>query len=142
MSTFRTSRKIAASPDAVFAAMTTPARLARWWGPAGFTNEFDLCDLRPGGAWRFVMHGPGGKHFRNESVFEEIVPKQKFVIRHVSEPTYRLTITLTPTDGETNVGWEQIFDNAEIAKRIEHIVTPANVQNLDRLTAETLGSSD
>jgi hypothetical protein len=34
------------------------------------------------------------------------------------------------------VTWSQAFDNPEVAKRIEHIVVPANEQNLDRLAAE------
>jgi hypothetical protein len=34
------------------------------------------------------------------------------------------------------VVWTQTFENAEVGRRIEHIVVPANEQNLDRLTAE------
>ena len=29
-----------------------PARIARWWGPAGFTNTIHTFDFRPGGEWR------------------------------------------------------------------------------------------
>ena len=38
---------------------------ARWWGPDGFTNTITTFDLRPGGAWRFVMHGPDGTNYEN-----------------------------------------------------------------------------
>jgi uncharacterized protein YndB with AHSA1/START domain len=48
MSTFETSRIFAATPDTVFAALQDPVRLARWWGPVGFRNTFDTCDLRSG----------------------------------------------------------------------------------------------
>jgi hypothetical protein len=36
------------------------------------------------------------------------------------------------------VSWSQAFEKSEVARRIEHIVVPANEQNLDRLSAEVL----
>jgi uncharacterized protein YndB with AHSA1/START domain len=138
MSVFSTSREIAASPEQVFDAFTSPQRLARWWGPAGFTNTFEICEFKPGGNWSYVMYGPDGKHFRNQSVFEEIVPSSKVVVRHVSKPEHRLTITLVPSNGGTNVRWVQEFEDAETARRVERIVVPANEQNLDRLSVEVV----
>lgn len=40
MSVFRHAREIPASPSSVFSAFQDPSRLARWWGPDGFTNTF------------------------------------------------------------------------------------------------------
>jgi uncharacterized protein YndB with AHSA1/START domain len=139
MTPFRTSREIPASPEQVFAAFTDAQRLARWWGPAGFTNTFTVCEFTPGGRWSYTMHGPNGGDYPNESVFEVVEPSARVVIRHVSKPNYRLTITLTPSAGGTTVSWEQAFDDADVARRIEHIVVPANEQNLDRLSVEILG---
>ncbi len=142
MTTFRTSREIPASPEQVFAALSDPQRLACWWGPAGFTNAFNVCELRPGGRWSFVMHGPDGRNYPNESVFAEVEPPGKVVVQHVSAPKYLLTITLAPSAGGTSVSWAQTFESAEMASRIEHIVVPANEQNLDRLSSEVLRESD
>ena len=36
-----------ASPSEVFAAMSDPARAARWWGPAGFTSTIHTFDFVP-----------------------------------------------------------------------------------------------
>lgn len=138
MSAFTTSREIAASVDQVFAAFTDPERLARWWGPAGFTNTFSVCEFTPGGRWSYVMHGPNGGNYKNESVFAEIEAPNKVVIAHDSEPKYRLTIGLTPSAKGTVVSWSQLFEKPDVARRIEHIVVPANEQNLDRLVAEVL----
>jgi uncharacterized protein YndB with AHSA1/START domain len=57
MSTFKTPRIVAASPEEVFAAISHPVRLARWWGPAGFGNIVQVCEFKAGGKWSFVMHG-------------------------------------------------------------------------------------
>lgn len=135
---FRTSREIPAPPAAVFAAFQDGARLATWWGPAGFTNTFATCDFRPGGHWKYVMHGPDGKNYPNESVFREVEPGRKVVVEHVSQPRYRLTIVLEPTARGTLVLWEQAFEDPRTAKGVAPIVVPANEQNLDRLTAEVL----
>lgn len=138
MITFSTSRDIPATTEQVFAAISDPERLARWWGPAGFTNTFHVCDFRSGGTWSFVMQGPDGSHYPNESVFEQVQAPQTVVVRHVSEPTFRLSIALTPSATGTLVSWQQAFDHDEVARRVEHIVVPANEQNLDRLSAEVL----
>jgi uncharacterized protein YndB with AHSA1/START domain len=136
MSTFETSREIPATVEQVFAAMSDPERLARWWGPAGFTNTFNICEFKKGGRWSFIMHGPNGNNYPNENVFEEIESLRKVVIQHVSEPKFRLTIALAPSAVGTVVSWSQAFESSEVAKRIEHIVVPANEENLDRLSVE------
>lgn len=138
MTTFSTSREIPATVQQVFAALSDPERLSRWWGPAGFTNTFNVCEFKNGGHWSFVMHGPNGRNYPNESVFAEIESPRKIVIQHVSEPKFRLTISLAPSAIGTVVSWSQAFESSDIASRVKHIVIPANEQNLDRLTAEVL----
>jgi uncharacterized protein YndB with AHSA1/START domain len=136
--TFQTSREIPAAPELVFAAFGNPQRLARWWGPAGFTNTFNVCEFKSGGRWSYVMHGPNGANYPNESVFAEVEPPTRVVVQHESKPRYRLTITLAPSAGGTTVSWAQTFESADVARRVERIVVPANEQNLDRLSAEVL----
>ena len=139
MTTFNTSREIAAPIEEVFAAFRDPERLAIWWGPAGFTNTFHTFEFETGGRSIYTMHSPNGGNPENESVFELVEPPRKVVIRHISQPLYRLTIDLTPTGSGTTVSWSQEFDDGEVADRIAKIVVPANEQNLDRLSAEVLG---
>lgn len=136
MTTFNTSLEIPATAEQVFSAIRNPERLARWWGPDGFTNTFEVCDFTAGGRWSLVMHGPDGRSYPNESVFEEIEPLRKVVVQHASKPKYRLTITLTPSEAGTVVSWSQAFENPEVARGIAHIVVPANEQNLRRLSEE------
>ena len=131
-----TSRVIDAPPERVYRALSDPAHLVHWWGPAGFSNTFHEFDLRPGGKWRFVMHGPDGGNYPNESVFSEVVPGQRVVIRHESAPQFELTITLEPLAGKTKVGWRQVFNSAEECQRVAQFAVAANEQNLDRLAAQ------
>ncbi|PXX33931.1 SRPBCC domain-containing protein [Undibacterium pigrum] len=140
MTTFATSRDIPASPEQVFAAISDPERLARWWGPAGFSNTFSIFEFKTGGQWSFVMHGPDDKNYLNESQFAEVDAPHKVVVQHVSEPRFRLTISLVPSATGTLVSWTQVFEDAQIASKIEHIVVPSNEQNLDRLTVEVVGN--
>ena len=138
MTTFFTSREISATPEDVFAAIGDPDRLARWWGPAGFTNTFSVCEFTVGGRWSFVMHGPDGANYPNENRFTEIEAPRKVVIQHLSEPKIFLTMELAASTGGTVVTWSQVLENSEFAERVRPIVAPANEQNLDRLTAEVL----
>jgi uncharacterized protein YndB with AHSA1/START domain len=68
--------------DLVFSAWTDPKHLAQWWGPNGFTTTTSSFDFRPGGVWRFVLHGPDGRDYQNRVTFEEIVPPSRIVYRH------------------------------------------------------------
>jgi uncharacterized protein YndB with AHSA1/START domain len=128
-----TERLLSASPRAVFAAFAQPERLAQWWGPSGFTNTFQRFEFSPGGRWVFVMHGPNGASYPNESVFREIEPDSRIVIEHVVKPWYRLTVTLAPHGDQTRLAWVQEFESPEAAAKMRRISEPANEQNLDRL---------
>lgn len=63
----RQARRIEARASEVFAAIAHPARLAHWFGPAGFRNTIHAIDLRAGGPWRHTMHLPDGRDYENES---------------------------------------------------------------------------
>lgn len=131
------SRIIDAAPEQVFSAFSDPERLARWWGPDGFSSTFEVFDLRPGGAWRFVMHGPDGTDYLNENVFKTVEPPHRVEVEHISEDHhFVLTITIAAEGSRTLVGWEQTFDSVEHRQLIAPWVEPANEQNLDRLQRE------
>ena len=142
MTTFSTSRPFSVPPALVFAAIADAERLARWWGPQGFSNQFDVFEFQVNGKWVFTMIGPDGTRYPNESVFLRIDPDRQVVIQHVCQPHFQLTITLESTAGGTLLRWDQAFADAAVAQAVRHIVEPANEQNLDRLGEELgLGSA-
>lgn len=131
------TRLIDAPRERVFSAFSDPAHLAKWWGPDGFSSTFESFDLRQGGHWKFVMHGPDGQNYPNENVFIELEPPRRVAIDHIVGHHFVLSIELIEeADGKTLVQWQQTFDTAEHRERIAPLVSVANEQNLDRWAAE------
>lgn len=131
------SRIIDATPEQVFSAFSQPERLAHWWGPEGFSSTFEAFDLRPGGTWRFVMHGPDGTHYPNTNVFKTVEPPKRIEVEHVSEEHhFVLSITFSVQGSQTRVDWQQTFDTVEHKRLVAPWVEPANEQNLERLQRE------
>lgn len=75
----RFTRLLDAPRELVWQAWTDPARIQAWWGPSGFRTTTTSFDLRVGGEWRHVMHGPDGTDYPNRTVFREIVPPSLLV---------------------------------------------------------------
>lgn len=132
--TLRTSRNLPFSPSEIYGAFAAPGLLAAWWGPEGFSNTFEVFEFTTGGRWKFLMHGPDGKSYLNESFFEELVPDAKTVIHHDCPPNFKLTVQLTPVSEGTRLTWEQVFEDSETAKAVKERAGSANEQNIDRLT--------
>jgi uncharacterized protein YndB with AHSA1/START domain len=132
------NKVIAASPAHVFAAMSDPTRVAKWWGPVGFTNTIHRYEFVPGGSWLLTMHGPDGTDYPNESRFTRIVPDQVFEIEHLNGHHFVLTLELRPHAQGTHVAWRQTFETSEHYERLAEVVATANEQNLERLAAEVV----
>ncbi len=122
--------------EQLWAAFADPQRLARWWGPAGFSNTFDLCEFRPGGAWRFTMHGPDGKDYPNRSVFHTVEAPARILLEHQNAPHFEMQITLAEEAGGTRLSWRMRFDDDATREAVAPYAVPGNEQNFDRLQAE------
>jgi len=129
------TRLIDARPSRVFDAFRDPDKLARWWGPNGFTSTFETFDFREGGKWKFVLHAPDGKDYPNLNQFVEIVPDRRVRLHHVEGHWFELTMELATEGTGTRVRWRQEFASAAEYEAVKEYVIPANEQNLDRLEA-------
>lgn len=76
------TRVFNAPRELVWQAMVDPQRVVQWWGPRGFTTTIEKMDVRPGGVWKHVMHGPDGTDYPNSSVFKEVVKPERIVYSH------------------------------------------------------------
>lgn len=120
----------------LWAAFADAQRLARWWGPAGFSNTFEVFEFRPGGRWRFTMHGPDGKDYPNRSVFHALEAPARIVMEHENAPHFELLVTLSDEAGGTRLNWRMRFDDVATREALAGLIVPANEQNFDRLQAE------
>ena len=76
------SRVFDAPRELVWEVWTDPKHVVHWWGPNGFTTTIETMDVRPGGVWKHVMHGPDGTDYPNKSVFIEVVKPERIVYSH------------------------------------------------------------
>ena len=102
--------------ELVFRALTDPAALATWWGPAGFTTPEIQLDLEVGGRYRFGMQPPDGDLFHLTGEFLEIDPSRTLAYSFRWEepaPDDQDTVvrlTLGPTAGGTELSlWQGEF---------------------------------
>lgn len=130
------TRWFPAPPELCFQAFGEPAWLARWWGPAGFTNTVPEFDFRPGGRWRIVMRGPAGAEYPNESEFLEIVPGKFIASLHLG-PMHRywLRMSFAPEQAGTRLTWRMRFAARAEYEKVRDFISGANEQNFDRLAA-------
>jgi uncharacterized protein YndB with AHSA1/START domain len=137
---FITTRLFHAPRGVVFRAFTDPEILARWWGPAGFTNTFHSFDPRPGESWRFVMRGPDGSEYPMVNEFVEVVADERVVLlHHQAGHNFRLEMTYANEGDDTRLTWRIWFESAEEAARVRPYLNVANEQNFDRLQAQLAG---
>jgi uncharacterized protein YndB with AHSA1/START domain len=101
------TREFEAPRHLVYRAYTTPDLIKRWWsGDRGEVISADV-DLRPGGAWRYVMVANAGFEVAFHGEYQEIVPDERIVTTEVFEgmpdAAALTTTTFTETDGRTTL---------------------------------------
>lgn len=112
------TRLFDAPRDLVFQMWTDPKHIVQWWGPKGFTSTIYEMDVKPGGVWRFVMHGPDGVDYQNKVVYLEIVRPERIVYSHVSGPQFQMTVTLSEDGDKTMLTAQMLFESASLRDRV------------------------
>jgi len=112
------SRVFDAPRELVWKAWSDPKHIVQWWGPQGFTTTMQEMDFRPGGAWRFIMHGPDGTDYQNKSIYREIVKPERITYSHVSGPLFEATVTFTAQGDKTRIEVRMVFESAELREKV------------------------
>jgi uncharacterized protein YndB with AHSA1/START domain len=121
----------------VFNAWTDPVHLANWWGPAGFTNTFEEFDLRPGGKWRFVMHGPDKGNYANECVFIKIEKPVLIAWYRLTQPLFQVVASFEAiANDRTKIVFKMLFETAADCNKVKSFAPVKNEENFDRLENE------
>lgn len=108
----RIARTLNAPVELVWEVFTKPEHIANWWGPNGFTNTIYTMDVKPGGIWDFVMHGPDGTDYKNKSIYKEIEVNKKIVFNHFN-PDFISTIEFEDQGEQTHISWHMLFNTIE-----------------------------
>jgi uncharacterized protein YndB with AHSA1/START domain len=109
------TRLFDAPRDLVFRVWTDPNHVVHWWGPNGFTNTIHEMDVRPGGVWRFVMHGPDGVDYENKVVYHEVVEPERLVYTlggAEGDEGHEVTVTFTELGDKTSITMQSLFGSA------------------------------
>ena len=126
------SRVFQAPRKLVYEAFADPKQVVEWWGPDGFSTTVLEMDLRPGGKWRLVMHGPDGTDYPNEMTITAVVPMERIEIDLVGGKEgatlvrMHKTITWADEDGGTRLTLKNVFESREL--RDENVRTYKSVE--------------
>src|SRR4030095_6617494 len=111
------TRVDAAPVDAVWDAWTDPEQASKWWGPRGFTLTTHSKDLRPGGHWKYTMHGPDGVDYHNTTKYLEVEKHSKLVYDHGGnddrEPLFRVGVVFSEINGKTQMDMRMTLPTPE-----------------------------
>ncbi|TMH41128.1 MAG: hypothetical protein E6H59_09435, partial [Betaproteobacteria bacterium] len=102
--------------DLVWKVWTEPEHIATWWGPKGFTTTTHKMEVKPGGVWRFVMHGPD-RDYQNKVTYLEVVKPERLVYKHGGEKevepvNFQVTVIFAEEGGKTRVDMRMVFPSA------------------------------
>jgi uncharacterized protein YndB with AHSA1/START domain len=118
--------------------------VAQWWGPRGFTLTTHSKDLRPGGHWKYTMHGPDGVDWPNNTIYYEVEKYAKLVYDHGGSedrpPLFRVTVLFSEEGkGKTKMQMTMALPTPEAAEETRKFIKKAGGDSTwDRL-AEYLG---
>ncbi len=131
------TRVLNAPRGLVFKVFTEPAHVARWWGPAGFTNTIHDMDVRVGGTWLYVMHGPDGTDYQNKIQYTEVVKPERLAFRHGDWENvfFDSVVTFEELPGKkTKITMKLVFDTAEACEATrKHGAVEGGNQTLSKL---------
>ena len=130
----------------VWDAWVDPKQVAQWWGPRGFTLTSYQKDVRPGGTWSYMMHGPDGVNYPNKTLFLEVEKYSRLVYDHGGNddqpPMFRVTVNFTEVNGKTKMEMSMALPTPEAAVEAKKFIKKAGGNGTwDRL-AEFLSPSD
>ncbi len=137
-----TTRVFDAPRELVWKAWTDQKHVEIWWGPKGFTNTFKKFEVKRGGKWVFIMHGPDGVDYPNRIVFEEVVKPERLVYAHSGDTDndpaqFHTTVTFAEVKRKTQVTMRAVFPTAEQRDLVvtKYGAVEGAKQTLDRLEA-------
>jgi uncharacterized protein YndB with AHSA1/START domain len=137
------TRILKAPREVVFEVWTNPKHVVHWWGPTGFTNTISEMSVKPGGVWRFMMHGPDGTDYPNKIVFKEVIKPSFLSYDHgwdvddqKKDPrTFEVTVNFNAKGKTTELIMKMVFKSKEVKDEVveKYGAIEGNKQTMDKL---------
>ncbi|MCC3375180.1 SRPBCC family protein [Cohnella sp. REN36] len=135
----KVTRTFNAPRELVYKVWTEPEHLPHWWGPSGFTITTQAIDVKEGGRWRFVMHGPNGADYDNQIRYLEVVRPERIVYAHGDGESedFRVTVTFAERGQQTDLTMVMTFPSVEaLEKTVREVGAIEGAKStMDRLAA-------
>jgi uncharacterized protein YndB with AHSA1/START domain len=115
------TRMFNAPRELVFEAYTKPEHVSNWWGPRNSTKVLFEAEVRPGGAYRYVILSGDGDEVPFTGVYQEVTPPDRLVYTEVYDvapfnsggPALN-TVTFTEEAGRTLVSVTTVYPTKEV----------------------------
>lgn len=114
-----TSERLLDAPrELVWKVWTEEEHIAKWWGPNGFTNTIESMEVKEGGQWKFVMHGPDGRDWPNMITYTKVKEPELLEYYHgADDPNdtkqFYVTVTFEAKGEQTLLTMQMVFKTAE-----------------------------
>lgn len=133
-------RLLQASRELVWEVWTDPEHIKEWWGPMGFSVTNDSMQVKPGGVWKFTMHGMG-KDWPNRIRYTQVIKPSLISYHHDGEKddkySFDVTVTFEEKGESTLLTMKSVFHSAQIVDELNKKVNAieGGKQTLNRLEA-------
>lgn len=113
------TRTFRAPADVVFDAWTKPELVSRWWAPKSRGVSVLECtaEVKPGGAYRYVIGRGAAERFAFSGKYLEIDPAKRLVYTQWFEAIpgaeVTVTVTLEEKDGATTLVARELYPSKE-----------------------------
>ena len=119
------TRRVDVPVKYVWMAWTDPEHLKQWFAPRPYEVTEATLDLRPGGAFDFVMKAPDGTLMPNRGCVLQVIDRKRLVFtdtlqagwRPAPEPFFTAIVTFEEAEGGTLYRARAVHGNEETRNR-------------------------
>jgi uncharacterized protein YndB with AHSA1/START domain len=136
------TRTVAAPRELVWTAWTDPEQVILWWGPKGFTNTTHQMEVKPGGTWRFTMHGPDGTDWPNLITYHVVQAPARLEYDHGDDAKpkwFHVVVDFVAEGAQTKIVTHMAFERAEDCENAKKYGIEGHKTSMERLDAHLPG---
>jgi uncharacterized protein YndB with AHSA1/START domain len=128
--TLITTKEADTTPEKIWAAWTDPEKVSKWWGPAGFVSTVEELDVRDGGKFKVVMHGPDGVDYPNIYEFNKVDKPRQLIYTNEGSKQFGLE------PFQSVVDLESIGDKTKITLKMRFVSEKEKQKHVQQFHAE------